>query len=38
MAHPDGVEAFIAAMTRTKGIADADIDSMMRKTPRGCSD
>ena len=32
MVHPDGVEAAIAAMKK-EGIADADIDTMMRKAP-----
>jgi predicted metal-dependent TIM-barrel fold hydrolase len=32
MVHPDGVEAAIAAMKK-EGIADADIDTMMRKNP-----
>jgi len=32
MVHPDGIEAAIAAMKK-EGIADADIDTMMRKNP-----
>jgi hypothetical protein len=32
MVHPDGLEAAIAAMKK-EGIADADIDTMMRKNP-----
>ena len=32
MVHPDGVEAAIGAMKR-EGISDADIDTMMRKSP-----
>jgi predicted metal-dependent TIM-barrel fold hydrolase len=32
MVHPDGVEAAITAMKK-EGIADADIDTMMRKNP-----
>ena len=32
MTHPDGLEAAIAAMKR-EGIADGDIDLMMRKNP-----
>ena len=32
MVHPDGIEAAIGAMKR-EGISDADIDTMMRKTP-----
>ncbi|MGE0851021.1 MAG: DUF6282 family protein [Hyphomicrobiaceae bacterium] len=32
MVHPDGVEAAIAAMKK-EGLTDADIDTMMRKTP-----
>lgn len=32
MVHPDGLEAAIAAMKK-EGISDADIDTMMRKTP-----
>jgi len=32
MVHPDGIEAAIAAMKK-EGIADADIDIMMRKNP-----
>jgi hypothetical protein len=32
MVHPDGLETAIAAMKK-EGISDADIDTMMRKTP-----
>jgi Family of unknown function (DUF6282) len=32
MTHPDGIESAIAAMKK-EGIADADIDLMMRKNP-----
>ena len=32
MTHPDGIEVAIAAM-KQEGIADADIDLMMRKNP-----
>jgi hypothetical protein len=32
MVHPDGIEAAIAAMKK-EGISDADIDTMLRKTP-----
>jgi hypothetical protein len=32
MVHPDGIEAAIAAMKK-EGLTDADIDTMMRKTP-----
>jgi len=32
MTHPDGLESAVAAMKR-EGIADADIDLMMRKNP-----
>ncbi len=32
MVHPDGLEAAVAAMKK-EGVADADIDTMMRKNP-----
>jgi len=32
MVHPDGLETAIAAMKR-EGVSDADIDTMMRKSP-----
>ena len=35
MTHPDGIEAAFAAIKK-EGVADADIDLMLRKNPPGC--